>query len=594
MGTVYAAKDRDNGVHVALKTIQNSSPNALVRFKREFRALHDLQHPNLIRLGELLEQDGDFFFTMELVDGVTLLNFIKETKENSDAVSITPRHFSTPEKILIDDGEGDTRDSGNNDAKAFPTIDASNPNAQGLMEQGRDEIASRGSWTFNERKLRSALEQLALAIDAIHRAGKIHRDLKPSNIMVTKEERLVVLDFGLVKDLKGGQSFTVAQALGTAAYMSPEQAEASKAVGPAADWYSLGVILYHSLTGRLPFHGSDIQVMVAKQQSKPVSPNSLFTNIPEDLSKLCDELLRTQPETRPKAEEILGRLALQDEDKHLVTQQTKSTMNQSIPFVGRSEELAFLETSFDDSRKTDAVTVFLDGPSGMGKSEVTQRFTDMMIEKNRELVILRGRCYERESVPFKAFDGIADELANFLVKQPEADAALFMPRKANFLARLFPVLGRVKVIKNAPFQKVDHLDPHAVRKWMFECFRALLQNIADHRPLILCIDDFQWADRDSLVMLEEVLHPPDAPKLLLLATIRTEGISEVNFETVSGVGADVRNLTIPPLNDRDANELIEIVGPDIGPKEKVAILKEAQGHPLFIQEMVRYAILTPR
>ncbi len=242
MGTVYAATDLDKGVNIALKTIQKSTPDALSRFKREFRALHDIQHPNLIRLGEFIEKDQDFFFTMELVEGETLLNFIVDTPNSSDAISIIPRRFSTPTNVTIDDGELATRDTGNQEAKTYQTIDGQNSEALERVKQA-EPLSDPSLWTFNERKLRCVLVQLAQAIHAIHRAGMIHRDLKPSNIMVTPDGRLVVLDFGLVKDVSGGHSLTQAHALGTAAYMSPEQAEAATEIGPATDWYSLGVTI---------------------------------------------------------------------------------------------------------------------------------------------------------------------------------------------------------------------------------------------------------------------------------------------------------------------------------------------------------------
>jgi hypothetical protein len=540
MGVVYAAVDRQEQRPVALKTLRRMDARNLARFKHEFRALADVTHPNLVRLYELFCECEQWFFSMELLSGLDFTQHVQAAQDRPLGVSPTE----------------DTA-----------TYDA--PDPQRVY--------------FDETRLRAALSQLAIGVSALHGAGKVHRDIKPSNILVTGEERVVLLDFGLVTEaVRHGDSVT--GLVGTVPYMAPEQA-AEGAVGTAADWYSVGCVLYRALTGRAPFLGTHMQILMDKQRYEPPAPRIIAGGVPEDLNDLCVALLRTDPKVRPSGQAILGRLGVEHASMgHLggvALESSLSAGTEHAPFVGREPELAALAQAFAD-RQAGAVTVLLHGESGIGKSTLVRHFCDTLKAREPSTWVLSSRCHERELMPYKAFDGIVDALARRLEKLPPVDAALLLTSAAGPLVRLFPVLRRCEVARRLP--AVDLPDPQELRYRAFVQLRALLYQVARRSPLVLCIDDLQWADADSWLLLRHVLHAPEAPPLLLLATIQTG----VSFPAESL--EKVRELSLLPLGEADSLELAsELVGKGAGDEDAREIAREAAGHPLFLAELAHEA-----
>src|SRR4029077_5965933 len=117
-------------------------------------------------------------------------------------------------------------------------------------------------------------------------------------------------------------------------------------------------------------------------------------------------------------------------------------------FVGRERHLAELRAAFERCKSGKPITVLVHGFSGMGKSALVRCFANELI-RNDEAVVLRGRCYERETVPYKAFDNIIDALSRYMMQLPAEQAAELLPRNVHALAVLFPVLKRVKAISQA-------------------------------------------------------------------------------------------------------------------------------------------------
>ena len=548
MGVVYEAYDRVRDNTVALKTLRTFTAAALLRFKREFRSLQDIRHPNLVSLGELHEEAGTWFFTMELVRGVDFLEYVRGRPGTDPAA-----HADTLP-----------------DTSALDTM---------APERAAPETAIR----FDEARLRSATHQLGRGLHTLHEAGKVHRDIKPSNVLITPEGRLVLLDFGLVTEIEDATGSSELDLVGTAAYMAPEQA-AAKRVGAEADWYSVGVMLYQVLTGRLPHRGSSVEMLVDKQRFEPPAPARLVPTTPEDLDALCTALLRFDPIARDAGRRLFTRIFGDDAGSAALRSVTHAP-----PFVGRESELSELRAVQEQARWGSARMVLLAGESGAGKTALAHRCVE---DLTGETVVLTGRCYEQESVPYKAFDGVVDALSHYMLHLRPEEAAALVPLHASFVAQVFPVMRRVPAMANAPKPLHDLRDPQELRSRLFGALRELLVRLAQRRSLVILIDDLQWADADSLALIEAIFRGGDAPALLLLATIRDFAVREVT-RALSLPHDVLKVVTVGVLPPADARKLVTLLagtGPLATALDPAVLAAEAGGHPLFIDELVRHGL----
>jgi eukaryotic-like serine/threonine-protein kinase len=536
MGVVYEAYDRTRGELVALKTLLRAEPAEIYRLKREFRSLADVAHVNLVSLYELFVEGEHCFFTMELVNG---RNFVDAVRLGEGApVVATERDRRPPEAVDTD-------------------------------------------------RLRALLRQLVDGLSALHRRGKLHRDIKPSNVLVTTEDRVVILDFGLIAETSAGVVGHDERIAGTPAYMSPEQAMGATA-SDASDWYAVGVTLYEALTGRVPFAGTFRQVLKPKTEQDPPSPSAVAPGVPADLEAICTGLLCRDPTRRRSGIDAIRRL-----DRHRDRRDSlSSSLTAETPFVGRDWHLDVLRKSYEETRRGRTMAVYVCGPSGIGKSALVHTFLDRL-HASDGVVVLSGRCYENESVPHKALDGIVDSLSRYLASVPASLAETLIPRHVSALARLFPVLGRLAGAVSSPAGQ--DVDPLLVRRRAFSALRELLSRIAAVHPLVISIDDLHWADSDSAVLLEELLRPPDSPPVLLIACFRTEEIAAKPF---LGTLLDGRGNAIPlplaPLTDEEAHELVVSVIPTEGPvsaEDTVRIVREAEGNPFFLEQLAQYVLI---
>jgi hypothetical protein len=579
MGVVYEAHDRSIDKTVALKTLSRAEPDHIYRFKREFRTLADVSHPNLVELHELMSEGHHWFFTMELIKGVTFINYVRPESEDG----------------LMDDSRSpsDSQSDRANSEAETEEFDSSDLSLEsGEMTAFADEPPPLSSpYKLDESRLRSALRQLAEGVQHLHEIGKLHRDIKPSNVLVSEGGRVVILDFGLVEDVEPELRDTLL--VGTPDYMSPEQG-AQQQISRASDWYSVGVMLYEALTGRLPFTGKFFEVMLRKQTRRPIQPIEINPAIPKDLNDLCMKLLRRNPKNRPAGHELVR--ALSGGRKTMITPRIAAQKGEAR-FVGRERQLVELHDAFRATRVGQTVAVYVSGLAGMGKSALVRTFLDQVKRSSQNAIILQGRCYERESVPYKALDGVVDNLSKHLATMPDNSALAFLPRNAPALARVFPVMLQVDAIFDERATRHETGDLFTLRRQAFGALRELLTALAQRQPLIIWIDDLQWADTDSILLLEDLLRPPDGPPLLLIGSFRTEDIDAKPFlkQLLQNAGSQTcRELCLNPLTNAEATELAQSLLSQTESDSKPfvdSLVREASGNPFLLEQLSHYAMM---
>jgi serine/threonine protein kinase len=574
-GAVYEVFDRSTGAILALKVLKRGDAPSLYRFKREFRALADVTHPNLVALYELVSEGGRWFFTMELVDGVDFLTHVWGAAGNGGARGL---HTGT---TLLEP----PRAAATTVEQAAPTVVAPGRDVSALDTSGRPggQVGPRPARVAPRLDpLRDALAQLTAGILALHGAGKLHCDIKPLNVRVTPEGRVVLLDFGLVSESTEPLPLD-SGVVGTVPYMSPEQALGQPLI-EASDWYSLGAMLYEALTGTVPFRGTVAEVLRAKQQSEPPPPSTLAEGTPRDLDEICHGLLRRDPARRLTGRDVLARLGHTS---------APSPETGAVALVGRERHLRRLDQAFAVARGGRPAVAHVRGPSGMGKTALVRRFVERLRARG-PVVVLSGRCFERESVPYKALDSLVDALAHHLRVLPADDVRSMLPREVAALVRLFPVLSQVPGLPSEGDEDNAGQSPELRRRGV-TALRALVGRLARRVPLVLWIDDLHWGDVDSAVLLAELLAPPDPAPVLFVAGYRhggpePEGAFLRTFRSLldrSHAATHVDTVDVAELTPPEGEALARALVREAPAGVPETIAREASGNALFITELAR-------
>ena len=542
-GVVWEAFDRYRNRTVALKVLERVAADTVARFKREFRYLAEIRHPNLASMYELVVAGKEWILVMELIHGRELLEHLAAIELQHSFLTRIPTQV---------DLDGDA--------------------TMALTSRTRGNALSE----IYIEHVREAFRQLAVAISVLHGHGVVHRDIKPSNIMITAEGRVVLLDFGLVIPQSYDDSLDRKAVVGTPGFMSPEQVTASK-VTPATDWYSFGALLFQALTGRMPFTGqTPIAVIERQMREDPPRASEWLDGVPEDLSSLAYDCLQRDPSVRPVDDQVLDRVGMPRFDPRRI----ERARERADVLTGRGRELRTLRGYVESAKPGVPRIIRLHGSPGAGKSALADRLLDA-IRSTADTFILGGRCQAWESLPLNAIDTIVDSLTRHLRRDRSGRVEEIM-RKALAVTQLFPVLAAA-----APSDVGDERVsiPTSGERLIARAateLRAILQSAAHGRPIVMLLDDAQFGDYQSSQVFRRLLEPGGANVMILILCYRTEDWrTSLLLQGLSASGIDRRELHLKELSRAMTHKLVKLKMGGGGRRRVDRVFRQSGGNPLL-------------
>jgi serine/threonine protein kinase/tetratricopeptide (TPR) repeat protein len=575
MGVVFRARDERTGQHVALKMLPPEAMDkgdSALRFKREFRAIRRVIHPNVIRVFEAGTFKSAPYFTMELVDGKDI------------------RRWLDGDEPIVRTGKEP-------------------PPSTALAEDLRRRLNDPG----RIRRLAEAMIQVGFALGAIHAHRIVHRDLKPDNIMVTTSGVVKLMDFGIAKQISAshsGDTSSGGMVVGTFKYLSPEQALGLDIDG-RADLYCLGIILYELLAGRHPYF-SETSVGYAYHHARTMAPPITKFNpeVNPGLRAIAERLLQKEPEKRfSTADAVIAATkeavkGIADRVQHM----EDSRPNDSEPpfqlsrdplfapaLIGRAHELKTLRNAMERSLKGEGHVVLLSGATGSGKSRLVKEVAAEV--KELGLGMLSGNAAKTPGRPYGVFNEVFGELVRELQVLPVAELDSVLGSDGPVLVRHLPALNRLPPsVRPRPAPALAP-DDEGIR--LRAAVSDTLGRVARRKPRIIVFDDVHAADEASLeliVHLATALVVPDRGKgerVGLIITVdpqlvATDSATDRMVKELSGLPR-FKSVPLKSLTAQEAAQMLRgmVGGDDVAGAVGEALIKETGGNPFLVEARIR-------
>jgi len=518
--TVYEELDARLERRVARKVLLAETPAAVAMLKHEYRLLASIAHPNVVHVHELTQDDEGWSMSMELVEGVPIRDWVLAACADEGADD--RRVPGTPEPLV---SESAVTPSTRSVGRWAGGTGARAPRSAPLSEAALDRLAA-------------AFAQLLCGLSAVHLAGAVHADLKPANVLVTREGRVVLIDFGLSHHARALRRLWVCRGAiaGTPSYLSPEQAS-GEVPTPRSDFFSIGVMLYELLTGVRPFEQRSASELLHGRFDPPPPAVHLVPGTPAALSDLCDELLQLDPAQRPDptavAERLCpGRTACPSFGRAL-----------RCPRRRRDAALPRLAAAVAATGPERPSALLIRGAAGVGKSDLLDAYRTAA---HGTATVLHARCDPRERIPLQVLDPLVDGLAEALSELAPSTREAILPADPGVLCRRFPVFGAVTGGKAA--LGPDEPDDDEV----LAALRGVLRRLARRGEVMIAIDDVQDCDPSSAAALVRLLAGPDPPRVLVLLALRPAGLPGPACELLEAIAGAVGPARLDTLDLGDS------------------------------------------
>jgi serine/threonine protein kinase/tetratricopeptide (TPR) repeat protein len=492
-------------------------------------------------------------------------------------------------------------------------------------------------------QLLQVLEQIGGALVFSHEHGVIHRDLKPENILLDEAENTYLTDFGIAKDLEGPRVTEVGKIIGSVDYLSPEQAK-GETITPQTDIYALGLVLYELLTCQHPFPNQTPIQMIQKQLNEPLP---LTTEKREDLPVWVDEIIQRAtakaPEDRyPNVEALLAdfRLAVTAPEKRVVIPEPPAFLSADASvvekpeevFVGRESEIKWLDNFLQEAMSGEAHITFISGEPGQGKTVLSKHFATQAMDVHPKLLVASGSCNAFAGIgdpyhPFRELFGMlsADVEAKWAVGEISREHALrlwealpstvesFLSQGQDLLNVLVDtprLLSHAAAIESVPeddlgkLSKLAETSTNGGREFqqsqLFGQCESVLSYLSQKHPILLVIEDLQWADSASISLLFHLGRQLTGNSVLMIGTYRPsevalgrKGERHPLGQVLSEVRSQFGNVTleldeVPQANGRQfVDAYLESEPNQFQESFRKSLFELTAGHPLFVAETLR-------
>ncbi len=563
MSIVYAGHHPDTGERVAIKTVTLSSEIFLTSLRREIHALSRVRHPGVVRIVNHGVTGGVPWYAMELIDGDTLGGYARSMWGAFDL-------------------DRDTFDA------SGPTDSA--PSLRSLRAPGaRASSPGRPAAGGDLPTALTIARRLCSSLAYLHGEGIVHRDLKPTNIVMRPDRRPVLVNFGLAWRIAGGRGREAPDVLrdlaGTPEYMAPEQAQLEH-LDPRTDLYALGCILYYLVGGRPPFLGSSDRVIQQHINDPPPPLSTQVSGVPTELDELISALLAKQPRDRVGYAEdvarVLESLGAQPETEPLPRPRTYVY---GPRLSGRSRAFAELRHLLAQTRRKRGGIALVTGESGIGK-------TYLVIDAARQCGvgawIFSCECAPLAR-PLQPLRGLLTSVADRCRTRGAAFTDRVLGARGKILAAIEPHLGDLP--GQSAYPTPPRLTGPAARDRLMQALRETLDALQQIAPVIVIIDDLQWADELTLRLLATLPDDWfDGRSVAVLATCR-DGAG-AGAQSALSARLYVSHLALGRLDGEHVSALVaDMLALDVVPSELGHVVAEQSGgNPFVVAEYLRAAV----